>query len=135
MGELAFKIYSEHQKVISAVAKKYSKIDPALNYEDLMSEGYIALMDAIESYDPAENLSFTSYLWWQLQKRFHSILGKDKVVEIKFDGKNKLVSYEEFLRIKRSLPERAEWRVVSLKSPIELEIEEIGRDNPYGKYK
>ena len=43
----------------------------------------------------------------------------DKVVEIEVDGEKKTVSYSEFMRIKKSLPEEAKWNVVSLLSSLE----------------
>lgn len=112
-------IYRKNEKLIKTLARRYSNIDPAVGYEDLISEGFLAVIDALESFDKDTELSFSSHLWWYLQKRFNSTLGKDKVVEVKYDGVNKIISYNEFLRIKKSLPEGVSWRVVSLLSSLE----------------
>lgn len=114
MCEKMSEIYLQHEKIIRALARKYSKIDPAVGLEDLMSEGYLAVVDAVASFDPNTDLSFSSHLWWHLQKRFSAILSKDKVVEIKINGEKKTVSYNDFLRIKKSLPEDTEWKVTSI---------------------
>lgn len=47
-------------------------------------------------------------------------LGINKaVMEINTNGEKKIVSYNEFMRIKRSLPEEVKWNVVSLLSSLE----------------
>jgi hypothetical protein len=94
-----------------------------------MAEGFIAVVEAINGFDLRSNLTFSSYFWWHLQKRFHSVLGTDKVVEVKhIDGREETISYREFLRIKRSLPEGTEWRTTSLLSSFD---EVVGKIN-YG---
>jgi len=125
VNKLPERIYSENQRFIKALAQRYSKIDSAVGYDDLMSEGFIAIMEAVNGFDfEKSNLSFSSYLWWRLQKRFQSVLGTDKVVEIDIDGDKDIISYAEFLRVKKGLPIGAKWRVTSLLSSFE---EIIGR--------
>lgn len=113
-------IYLLNQPFIKTLARRYSNIDNAVSYEDLLSEGYIAVANALKTFKPQSNLTFSSYLWWHLQKRFQSALGTDKIVEVKYsDGKEGVLPYREFLRIKRSLPEGTTWKVVSLLSSLE----------------
>jgi len=113
-------IYLINQPFIKTLARRYSKIDHAVSYEDLLSEGYIAVANALKSFKSQSNLTFSSYLWWHLQKRFQSALGTDKIVEVKYsDGKEGVLPYREFLRIKRSLPEGTTWKVASLLSSLE----------------
>jgi RNA polymerase sigma factor (sigma-70 family) len=125
VNNLPEQIYSENQRFIKALAQRYSKIDSAVGYEDLMSEGFIAIMEAVHGFNfQKSNLNFSSYLWWHLQKRFQSVLGTDKVVEVDIDGEKDIISYTEFLRVKKGLPEGTTWRVTSLLSSFE---ELIGR--------
>ena len=125
--EKAFEVYLKNQSFIKTLSRRYSKIDPAISYEDLLTEGYIAVMNALDSFDSQTNLSFSSHLWWNIQKRFQSVLGTDKVVEMRYeDGRTEVLSYGEFLRIKRSLPEGTEWRVTSLLSSFEELMEKMG---------
>jgi hypothetical protein len=115
-----FEIYLRNQAFIKTLARRYSKIDPAVGYEDLLSEGYIAVANALENFKSQSNLTFSSFLWWHLQKRFQSVLGTDKIVDVRYeDGRTEVFSYREFLRIKRGLPEGTEWRVTSLLSSFE----------------
>lgn len=119
-----YEIYLRNQPFIKTLARRYSKIDPAVGYEDLLSEGYIAVVNALENFNSQSDLTFSSYLWWHLQKRFQSVIGTDKVVEMRYeDGRTEVLSYREFLRIKRGLPEGTEWRVTSLLSSFEKLIE------------
>jgi hypothetical protein len=115
-----FEIYLRNQAFIKTLARRYSKIDPAVGYEDLLSEGYIAVANALENFKSQSNLTFSSFLWWHLQKRFQSVLGTDKIVDVRYeDGRTEVFSYREFLRIKRGLPEGTEWRVTSILSSFE----------------
>jgi DNA-directed RNA polymerase sigma subunit (sigma70/sigma32) len=125
--EKAFEVYLKNQSFVKTLSRRYSKIDPAISYEDLLTEGYIAVMNALDSFDSQTNLSFSSHLWWHLQKRFQSVLGTDKVVEVKHvEGRQEIISYSEFIRVKRSLPEGTEWRVTSLLSSFEELTEKMG---------
>jgi len=122
-------IYLKNQPFIKTLARRYSKIDHTVSYEDLLSEGYIAVTEALKSFNSQSNLTFSSYLWWHLQKRFQSVLGTDKIVEVKYsNGKEGVLPYKEFLRIKRSLPEGTTWKVTSILSSFE-ELSEEKRES------
>ncbi len=115
-----YRIFLKNQPFIKTLARRYSKIDPAVSQEDLINEAYIAVANAASSFNPERGISFPSYLWWHLQKRFQSVLGSDKIVEVKYNnGKKEVLTYREFLRVKRSLPEGTDWRVTSLLSSFE----------------
>ena len=56
------KIIEEHLPMIRFVARKISaKLPPHIDYEDLVSNGLIGLVDAIEKYDPKRNNKFKTY--------------------------------------------------------------------------
>jgi len=100
-----------------------------VEYENLISERYSALMEAINDFRVnGSNLDFFSYFWWQLQKRFQSVIGTDKVVEIDTDNGKKIISYREFLRVKKSLQKEG-WRVISLLTSLEEVVNEISNKN------
>jgi len=62
------------------------------------------------------------------RERIQSVLGTDKVVEIDTDNGKRILSYREFLRIKKSLPEEG-WRVISLLTSLEEAVNEIFNKN------
>jgi RNA polymerase sigma factor (sigma-70 family) len=120
------RLYRENFPLISSLARRYSKIDPSVSYEDFIQEAYIAVANAIKDFIPRSGLNFSSFLFWHLQKRFHGLLKDDKVVEVRHpDGELELISYGAFLRIKRKLPGECQWRVLSTTSSLE-ELEEGG---------
>jgi hypothetical protein len=73
-------------------------------------------------------IEYYSLIWWHLTERFHYAFIADKVVEVgKYpNGEEKVVSYKEFLRIKKGLPEEIECSVKSLTSSIEDYLNIIG---------
>jgi len=123
-----YELYKNNEALIKGLARRYSRIDPSVGYEDLISEGYIAIIEAVKKYDSNKgDLDFSCYLWWHLQKAFSSILRSDKVVEIKYiDGREEVISYEEFFRRKKVFPEGTEWKVKFLTSSLEEFREKMG---------
>jgi len=119
--ERVYEVYKRNEALIKGLARRYSRIDPSVDYEDMISEGYLAIIEALKKYDSNKgDLDFSSYIWWHLQKEFSSILRTDKVVEIRhIDGSEEVISFEEFLRKKRRLPEGTEWKIKSLTSSLE----------------
>jgi len=123
-----YEVYRKNQSLINGLARRYSRIDPSVGYEDLVSEGYLAIAEALRGFDSNRgDLDFSCYFWWHLQKAFSSILRSDKVVEIKhIDGEEEVISYEEFFRRKRGFPEGTEWKVKFLNSSLEEFREKMG---------
>jgi len=65
---------------------------------------------------------FSTYVYWHFQKRFENLCCKDKVVVLKNgdnQGQQSVVSYKEFQKKKRSLPEGTEWTVESRLIPFD----------------
>ncbi|GAA5096518.1 sigma-70 family RNA polymerase sigma factor [Wohlfahrtiimonas larvae] len=57
------KMIESNLRLVIAVAKRYSNRDVALS--DLVSEGNLGLMQAVEKFDPEMNYRFSTYaVWW-----------------------------------------------------------------------
>jgi len=57
------KLVKHNLKFVVSVAKQYVK--PGLNLEDLVNEGNIGLIKAIDNFDPNRKLKFISFaVWW-----------------------------------------------------------------------
>lgn len=60
------KIVKNNLDLVTYLAKKYFPRTPretALNIDDLISEGYLGLLDAIKSFDLTKNVKFRTYAW------------------------------------------------------------------------
>jgi RNA polymerase primary sigma factor len=52
-------------RLVYAVARKYFSHDPALEFDDLVQEGLLGLMRAVDKFDPARGGRLSTYaLWW-----------------------------------------------------------------------
>jgi RNA polymerase sigma factor (sigma-70 family) len=120
----SFFIYELYQRLlpeIKSVARRYLNLDYALELDDLLSEAYLAIRDALLQYDKDRGKGkFSTYAYWHFQKRFENLCCKDKVVVIKNDDGLSVISYKEFQKIKKSLKkEGIEWTVESRLIPFE----------------
>lgn len=88
--QAANQLWEQCRKLIAMVFK-HMLINPAMadraaaagvTLEDLEQEGYFAVLQAIEKYNPAAGMKFTSFLHYPLKTMFFSVLGlrtvKDK---------------------------------------------------------
>lgn len=113
-------IYSKNLSLVKSLAKKYAQLDPSLSPEDLENEGFLAVIDALKTYDTRKKMEFSTYLYWHLQKRFQKLAGDDKVVEVQYEnGKIEIFSFRQFQRVKRTLPEGVTYRISSLLTSLE----------------
>lgn len=60
--------------------------------DDYVQQGFLALMDAIEGFDPENGANFTTYLWYHLKRAFREV---DGIRTAKRDGLHKADSLNE----------------------------------------
>lgn len=119
------RLVTSNLRLVAKVAMKYSK--SGTNYIDLIQEGTIGLIKAIDKYDFDKGHSFSSYaVWWIKRDIINSIANrintikipnyiylqnrKIKIFEVEFfDKNNRKPSYEEIAK------------------ELELEVEEVKR--------
>ncbi len=120
MSKAVDELFIKNLDIIKYIAKKYSTLDPAISYEDLLNEAYIAIAESIEKFESEKKVSYSSYLWWCLKKRFQKVLKKDlMVVEIEDNtGEKAILNYNQFMRKKVFLKGK-KWRVISLNESLE----------------
>ncbi|MFO8065039.1 MAG: RNA polymerase sigma factor RpoD/SigA [Spirochaetia bacterium] len=95
------------------VAKKYQ--NQGLPLSDLISEGNIGLMNAIERFDVDKGYHFISYaVWWIRQAILKAICEKSRMIRLPLNRANELVQIEKVRKdIQGSNGEDAEMRKIA----------------------
>ncbi len=108
------KIVSANLRFVVNVAKKYQ--NQGLELEDLISEGNIGLMTAIERFDVSKGYHFISYaVWWIRQSILKAICEKSRAIRLPLNRANELVQIEKALK------------TVGHNKSEEQEIREVGK--------
>jgi RNA polymerase primary sigma factor len=88
------KLASANLRFVVNVAKKYQ--GQGLPLPDLISEGNIGLLNAIERYDPEKGYHFISYaVWWIRQAILKAICEKSRMIRLPLNRANELVQIEK----------------------------------------
>jgi RNA polymerase primary sigma factor len=88
------KLVSANLRFVVNVAKKYQ--GQGLPLSDLISEGNIGLLNAIERYDANKGYHFISYaVWWIRQAILKAICEKSRMIRLPLNRANELVQIEK----------------------------------------
>ena len=87
------KIVKANLRFVVKVAKKYQ--NHGLDLTDLISEGNIGLLNAIEKFDPSLGYHFISYaVWWINQSILKAVSEKSRAIRLPLNRANELVRIE-----------------------------------------
>ncbi|HFJ9482217.1 sigma-70 family RNA polymerase sigma factor [Bacillus cereus] len=76
-------IVKNNQRLVQKIANKYIGQSGTLNYEDLINEGNIGLLKAIEKFDVSKEIQFSTYAtWWIRQAITRAIANKSLNVRV-----------------------------------------------------
>ncbi|MDR1315919.1 MAG: RNA polymerase sigma factor RpoD/SigA [Spirochaetales bacterium] len=107
------KLLQANLRFVVNVAKKYQ--NQGLPLTDLISEGNIGLINAIERFDVDKGYHFISYaVWWIRQSILKAICEKSRLIRLPLNRANELVQIEKTRKhIQPSMSEESEIREVA----------------------
>ena len=67
-------IWRANLRLVVSIAKRY--VNPENSFEDLVSDGNMSLLRAIECFDISRGYRFSTYATWAIRKNFHRAITK-----------------------------------------------------------
>lgn len=132
-------LITSNLRFVVNVAKKYK--NSGILFEDLINEGNIGLMTAVEKFDPDKGYHFISYaVWWIRQSILKAVCEKSRSIRLPLNKANELVQIQKTQReISRVTGESVDTREVAailgmdddkVKELLEISQELVSLDTP-----
>jgi len=94
VNENMLQLYQQAENYIYSIVKRYRAFEDT---DDLMQEGFLALYDAVDGYDPDAGNKFLTYASWHIRQRMQRyIVDKGSCLRIPAGKIEKLQRYKKF---------------------------------------
>ncbi|MBM6803288.1 sigma-70 family RNA polymerase sigma factor [Mediterraneibacter glycyrrhizinilyticus] len=94
-AEDMLQLWQQNKGFIAMMARRYSA---GAEMEDLEQEGYIALCEAVQRYDPARGMSFISYAAFWIKRRMRICADSSRTVRLSFNAGDEVRQYQKIMR-------------------------------------
>ena len=94
-AENMFQLWKQNKGFIAMIARRYSA---GAEIEDLEQEGYIALCEAVQHYDPGRGMSFISYAAFWIKRRMRICADNSRTVRLSFNAGDEVRQYQKIMR-------------------------------------
>ncbi|MDR2158818.1 MAG: RNA polymerase sigma factor RpoD/SigA [Treponema sp.] len=117
------KLVSANLRFVVNVAKKYQ--GQGLPLPDLISEGNIGLMNAVERFDVDKGYHFISYaVWWIRQAILKAICEKARMIRLPLNRANELVQIEKARKVVQER-ENTETEIHEIAKLLDMDAEHV----------
>ena len=94
-AENMLQLWKQNKGFIATIARKYSA---GAEMEDLEQEGYIALCEAVQHYDPERGMSFIGYAAFWIKRRMRICADNSRTVRLSFNAGDEVRQYQKIMR-------------------------------------
>ena len=94
-AENMLQLWRQNKAFIATIARRYSA---GAEMEDLEQEGYIALCEAVQHYDPARGMSFIGYAAFWIKRRMRICADNSRTVRLSFNAGDEVRQYQKIMR-------------------------------------
>lgn len=94
-AENMLQLWKQNKGFIATIARRYSA---GAEMEDLEQEGYIALCEAVQHYDPERGMSFIGYAAFWIKRRMRICADNSRTVRLSFNAGDEVRQYQKIMR-------------------------------------